>query len=55
MVLTDHKNLEYYREPHHINQHIARYVQRMQDYNFIIQHIPGDKIEEHTSELQSLV
>ena len=42
MVLTDHKNLEYYREPHHINQHIARYVQRMQDYNFIIQHISGE-------------
>ena len=41
-VLTDHKNLEYYKEPHHINQCIARYVQRMQDYNFIIQHIPGE-------------
>ena len=41
-VLTDHKNLEYYKEPHHINRRIARYVQRMQDYNFIIQHIPGD-------------
>ena len=41
-VLTDHKNLEYYREPHHINRRIARYVQRLQDYNFIIKHIPGD-------------
>ena len=41
-VLTDHKNLEYYKEPHHINRRIARYVQRMQDYNFIIQHIPGE-------------
>ena len=41
-MLTDHKNLEYYKEPHHINRRIARYVQRMQDYNFIIQHIPGD-------------
>ena len=40
-VLTDHKNLEYYKEPHHINQRIARYVQCMQDYNFIIKHIPG--------------
>ena len=30
-VLTDHKNLEYYKEPHHINRCIARYVQRMQD------------------------
>ena len=34
-VLTDHKNLEYYKEPHHINWHIAQYVQRMQDYNFV--------------------
>ena len=42
-VLTDHKNLEYYKEPHHINQRITRYVQRMQDYNFIIKHIPGKK------------
>ena len=41
-VLTDHKNLEYYKEPHHINPCIARYVQWMQDYNFIIQHIPGE-------------
>ena len=40
-VLTDHKNLEYYKEPHHINRHVARYIQCMQDYNFVIQHIPG--------------
>jgi hypothetical protein len=26
-VLTDHKNLEYYRHPRHINRRIARYVQ----------------------------
>ena len=42
MVLTDHKDLEYYKEPHHINRHNARYVQCMQDYNFIIKHIPGE-------------
>ena len=41
-VLTDHKNLEYYKEPHHINRRVARYVQRMQDYNFVIKHIPGE-------------
>ena len=38
----DHKNLEYYKEPHHINRRVARYVQRMQDYNFIIKHILGE-------------
>ena len=42
MVLTDHKNLEYYKEPHHINCCIAQYVQCMQDYNFVIKHIPGE-------------
>ena len=41
-VLTDHKNLEYYKEPHHINRCIARYVQCMQDYNFVIKHILGE-------------
>ena len=41
-VLMDHKNLEYYKEPHHINRHIARYIQCMQDYNFIIKHIPSE-------------
>ena len=41
-VLMDHKNLEYYKEPHHINRRVARYVQRMQDYNFVIKHILGE-------------
>ena len=42
-VLTNHKNLEYYKEPHHINRRIARYVQQLADYNFIIKHIPGEQ------------
>ena len=42
-VLTDHKNLEYYKEPHHINQRIAHYVQQLADYNFILKHIPGEQ------------
>ena len=40
-VLTDHKNLEYYKEPHHINRWIAHYVQQLANYNFVLQHIPG--------------
>ena len=48
MVLTDHKNLEYYKEPHHINGRIARYVQCMQDYNFVIKHIPGESNKSDT-------
>jgi hypothetical protein len=41
MVLTDHKNLEYYHHPHHINRRIARYVQLLADYNFQLVHIPS--------------
>lgn len=44
-VLTNHKNLEYYRKPHHINRHVAHYIQRLQDYNFILKHIHGDKAD----------
>ena len=44
----DHKNLEYYKELHHINRHIARYVQRMQNYNFIIKHILGESNKSDT-------
>jgi hypothetical protein len=40
-VLTDHKNLEYYRHPRHINRRITRYVQQLADYNFQLIHIPG--------------
>ena len=40
-VFTDHKNLEYYRQPHHINRRVARYVAQLADYNFILKHIPG--------------
>jgi hypothetical protein len=40
-VLTDHKNLEYYCHPQHINRRIARYVQQLVDYNFQLVHIPG--------------
>ena len=42
-ILTNHKNLEYYKEPHHINWQIVRYVQQLTDYNFIIKHIPREQ------------
>jgi hypothetical protein len=40
-VLTNHKNLEYYQHPCHINQRIARYVQQLANYNFQLVHILG--------------
>ena len=42
-ILTNHKNLEYYKEPHHINWWIAWYIQQLADYNFIIKHIPREQ------------
>ena len=41
VILTDHKNLEYYKQPHHINRRVARYIPQLADYNFILKHIPG--------------
>jgi hypothetical protein len=41
MVFTDHKNLEYYRHPRHINRRVARYIPQLADYNFKLVHFPG--------------
>ena len=41
-VYTDHKNLEYYRHPQHINRCVACYIPRLADYNYILVHLPGD-------------
>jgi hypothetical protein len=40
-VFTDHKNLEYYRHPRHINRRVARYIPQLADYDFILVHFPG--------------
>ena len=40
-VLTDHKNLEYYRKPQNINRRVARYIPHLADYNFTLAHILG--------------
>ena len=40
-VLTDHKNLEYYRKPQNINRRVARYIPHLADYNFTLVHILG--------------
>ena len=41
-VYTDHKNLEYYRHPQHINRRVACYIPCLADYNFILVHLPGE-------------
>jgi hypothetical protein len=40
-VLTDHKNLQYYRNPQRINRRVARYLPKLADYNFTLIHQPG--------------
>jgi hypothetical protein len=40
-VFTDHKNLEYYCHPCHINRQVARYIPQLVDYNFTLVHFPG--------------
>jgi len=35
----DHKNLKYFKEPHKLNVQQARWYLKLQDYDFILQHI----------------
>jgi hypothetical protein len=37
----DHKNLEYYCHPHHINRRVACCIPQLADYNFTLVHFPG--------------
>ena len=38
-VWTDHKNLKYFWELHKLNGRQARWYLKLQDYDFILQHI----------------
>ena len=40
---TDHQNLLYYKKPHDLNRREARWFQRLQDYDFVLKHIPGKR------------
>ena len=40
-IWTDHENLKYFQEPHKLNRCQARWYLKLQDYNFILQYIPG--------------
>ena len=41
MILTDHKNLEYFTKPQDLSHQQARWNQILQKYHYIIQHCPG--------------
>jgi Integrase zinc binding domain len=40
-VVTDHTNLQYYRQPQKINQQVAHYLGDLAEYNFKLIHKPG--------------
>ena len=40
-VWTDHENLKYFWEPHKLNGRQARWYLKLQDYDFVLQHISG--------------
>ena len=40
-IWTDHKNLEYFREPHKLNRQQARWYLKLEDYDFTLWHIFG--------------
>jgi RNase H-like domain found in reverse transcriptase len=40
VVITDHANLQYYRQPQKINQQVAQYLANLANYNFTLVHKP---------------
>ena len=40
-ILTDHANLQYWKAPQKLNRRTARWHADLQEYDFIIKHIPG--------------
>jgi len=37
----DHENLKYFQEPHKLNGRQVRWYLKLQDYDFVLRHIPG--------------
>ncbi len=44
-IQTDHKNLQYFCEPQKLTGRQARWVTMMQDYNYVLEYIPGETNE----------
>src|ERR1700731_1355381 len=40
-ILTDHRNLVYYRDPQKLSRRQAGWLVQLQDYEFTIKHVPG--------------
>ena len=41
VIYTDRMNLQYWREPHKINRHVARQVLQLSEYDIKLRHILG--------------
>ncbi len=41
MVRTDHKNLQYFRQPQKITGRQAQWMEFLQDFDYCLDHIPG--------------
>src|SRR5579863_8127592 len=40
-VFVDHANLTYYRYPQKINRRVARYINSLSEFNYVLKHLPG--------------
>jgi RNase H-like domain found in reverse transcriptase len=49
-VKSDHKNLQYFREPQKVTGRQARWIQFLQDFDYTLTHIPG-----HTNTIADLL
>jgi Integrase zinc binding domain len=49
-VKSDHKNLQYFREPQNVTEQQARWIQFLQDFDYTLTHIPG-----HTNTIADLL
>jgi hypothetical protein len=50
VIYTDHTNLLYWKSPRKLNRRTARWHKELQDYNFILEHVPG---KNHTQQMLS--
>jgi hypothetical protein len=41
VIYTDHANLLYWKSPRKLNRRTARWHEELQDYNFVLEHVPG--------------
>ena len=40
-IWTDHQNLTYFKKPQKMNRRQARWITKLQEYNFTLHHKPG--------------